>query len=435
MLQRIYGTAWESQGGARRAPPPARGGREARPPQARHRARPAQLPARARRRPRRVAPEGRHRPQADGGLQPRASRSTAATSSSTRRTSPTASCSRRRGHLDWYADGMYPPMEMDNGTYYMKPMNCPMHCLIFRAGSASYRELPLRLFELGTVYRYERAGTLHGLMRIRGFTQDDSHIFCTEDQLHDEIASLLDFVLSVLRAFGFDDFTFNLSTKDPTKYVGTDEIWDEATDALRAGARAARPRVRGQGGRRRVLRPEDRHRRARRDRPHVAAVDDPVRLQHARAVRPRVRRRRQRPAPADHVAPRPVRLDRAVLRRAARALRRRLPDVAGAGAGARAAGGRRRTRSTPTRSAPRLARRRVPRRRDRRQRPARQADPHRRRWRRSRTCSWSATTTSPTTPSASTRVAARSSGASTSDEFVERFADEVAAGSAHALSA
>jgi threonyl-tRNA synthetase len=137
------------------------------------------------------------------------------------------------GHLAWYKDGMYPPMEMDNGTYYMKPMNCPMHCLIFRSRQRSYRELPLRLFELGTVYRYERAGTLHGLMRIRGFTQDDSHIYCTEDQMEDEIASLLDFVLSVLRAFGFTDFTFNLSTRDLKKSVGSDEIWEKATEALR----------------------------------------------------------------------------------------------------------------------------------------------------------------------------------------------------------
>ncbi|MBI4884131.1 MAG: threonine--tRNA ligase [Actinobacteria bacterium] len=136
------------------------------------------------------------------------------------------------GHLDFYKDGMYPPMEMDNGTYYPKPMNCPMHCLIFRARQRSYRELPLRLFELGTVYRYERAGTLHGLMRIRGFTQDDSHIYCTDEQLQDEIASLLDFVMSVLRAFGFTDFTANLSTKDPQKYVGSDEMWARATDAL-----------------------------------------------------------------------------------------------------------------------------------------------------------------------------------------------------------
>ena len=137
------------------------------------------------------------------------------------------------GHLDYYADGMYPPMEMDNGTYYLKPMNCPMHCLVYGSRQRSYRELPLRLFELGNVYRYERAGTLHGLLRIRGFTQDDSHIFCTEEQLADEVASLLDFVLSVLRAFGFEDFRFNLSTKDPDKYVGSDEVWERATAALR----------------------------------------------------------------------------------------------------------------------------------------------------------------------------------------------------------
>ena len=137
------------------------------------------------------------------------------------------------GHLQFYKDGMYPPMEMDNGTYYPKPMNCPMHCLIYRDRQRSYRELPLRLFELGTVYRYERAGTLHGLLRIRGFTQDDSHIFCTEEQMADEIASLLDFVLSVLRRFGFSDFDFKLSTRNPDKSVGSDEIWQKSTDALR----------------------------------------------------------------------------------------------------------------------------------------------------------------------------------------------------------
>ena len=136
------------------------------------------------------------------------------------------------GHLHFYKDGMYPAMEMDNGTYYPKPMNCPMHCLIYRDRQRSYRELPLRLFELGTVYRYERAGTLHGLLRIRGFTQDDSHIFCAEEQMADEITSLLDFVLSVLRQFGFEDFEFKLSTRDPDKSVGSDEIWEKATAAL-----------------------------------------------------------------------------------------------------------------------------------------------------------------------------------------------------------
>lgn len=136
------------------------------------------------------------------------------------------------GHLDFYAEGMYPPMEMDNGTYYPKPMNCPMHCLVYQGRQRSYRELPLRLYELGTVYRYERSGTLHGLMRIRGFTQDDSHLFVMPAQLDAEIERLLDFVLSVLAAFGFDEFAFKLSTKDPEKYVGSDEGWEAATAAL-----------------------------------------------------------------------------------------------------------------------------------------------------------------------------------------------------------
>jgi len=138
------------------------------------------------------------------------------------------------GHLDWYAESMYPPMEMDNGVYYPKPMNCPMHCLIYRSRQRSYRELPLRLFELGTVYRYERAGVLHGLLRVRGFTQDDAHIFCTAEQLPDELTGALDFVLSVLRAFGFTDFVANLSTRDPAKSIGAEEDWEYATDTLRA---------------------------------------------------------------------------------------------------------------------------------------------------------------------------------------------------------
>ncbi len=138
------------------------------------------------------------------------------------------------GHLDWYAEGMYPPMEMDNGVYYPKPMNCPMHCLIYRSRQRSYRELPLRLFELGNVYRYERAGTLHGLMRIRGFTQDDSHVFCTDDQAESEIRRALGFVLSVLRAFGFDDFEAHLSTRNPDKSIGADEGWVRATERLQS---------------------------------------------------------------------------------------------------------------------------------------------------------------------------------------------------------
>ncbi|MEM7340435.1 MAG: threonine--tRNA ligase [Actinomycetota bacterium] len=143
------------------------------------------------------------------------------------------------GHLDFYADGMYPPMEMDNGTYYPKPMNCPMHVLIYRSRQRSYRELPLRLYELGTVYRYERAGTLHGLMRIRGFTQDDSHLFVTEEGLADELNNVVAFVLDILRAFGFSEFQAKLSTKPEGKAVGSDAIWDHATDCLRTALEAA----------------------------------------------------------------------------------------------------------------------------------------------------------------------------------------------------
>ncbi|MEM9132006.1 MAG: threonine--tRNA ligase, partial [Actinomycetota bacterium] len=143
------------------------------------------------------------------------------------------------GHLDFYADGMYPPMEMDNGTYYPKPMNCPMHVLIYRSRQRSYRDLPLRLYELGTVYRYERQGTLHGLMRIRGFTQDDSHVFVDQEQLGEELAGLLAFVLDILRAFGFDDFQAKLSTRPEEKSVGADELWELATDCLRDALHAA----------------------------------------------------------------------------------------------------------------------------------------------------------------------------------------------------
>ena len=137
------------------------------------------------------------------------------------------------GHLDFYADAMYPPMELEGARYYPKPMNCPFHMLVYRSSLRSYRDLPLRLFELGTVYRYERSGVLHGLMRIRGFTQDDSHIFCTPEQAVDEIGSLLEFVLSVLRGFGFDEFEASLSTR-PDKSVGDDAGWERATEALRA---------------------------------------------------------------------------------------------------------------------------------------------------------------------------------------------------------
>jgi threonyl-tRNA synthetase len=155
------------------------------------------------------------------------------------------------GHLEWYADGMFPPMHIDaeyddDGTlrkpgqnYYLKPMNCPMHHLIYRARGRSYRELPLRLFEFGSVYRYEKSGVIHGLTRVRGMTQDDAHIYTTREQMRDELTSLLRFVLDLLADYGLNDYYLELSTKDPDKYVGTDEVWDEATETLREVAEAS----------------------------------------------------------------------------------------------------------------------------------------------------------------------------------------------------
>ena len=164
------------------------------------------------------------------------------------------------GHLDWYADGMYPPMQLDADgdkpgvDYYLKPMNCPMHNLIFRARGRSYRELPLRLFEFGTVYRYEKSGVVHGMTRARGFTQDDAHIYCTREQMRDELASLLTFVLDLLRDYGLDDFYLELSTKDPVKYVGDDATWEEATRALEEVATESGLELRARPGRGGVLR-------------------------------------------------------------------------------------------------------------------------------------------------------------------------------------
>ena len=142
------------------------------------------------------------------------------------------------GHLQWYAESMYPPMELEGARYYPKPMNCPMHILIFKARGRSYRELPLRLFEFGTVYRFEKSGVVHGLTRARGFTQDDAHIFCTEEQLAGELASLLDFVVGLLRDFGLTEFEAELSTR-PDKYVGEPQEWDRAEAALKSALDAS----------------------------------------------------------------------------------------------------------------------------------------------------------------------------------------------------
>lgn len=156
---------------------------------------------------------------------------------------------KKSGHLDWYADGMFPPMKLDGEVdedgnvtkqpvdYYTKPMNCPMHNLIFDSRGRSYRELPLRLFEFGTVYRYEKSGVVHGLTRARGFTQDDAHIYCTEEQLEEELTSVLEFIISLLQDYGLDDFYLELSTKDPNKYIGDDEIWERSTSILESVAK------------------------------------------------------------------------------------------------------------------------------------------------------------------------------------------------------
>ena len=220
------------------------------------------------------------------------------------------------GHLDWFADGMYPPMELDGGTeYYLKPMNCPFHILIYQSRMRSYRELPLRLFEFGTVYRYEKSGVVHGLTRVRGMTQDDAHIFCTEGADGRRAARRCSSSCSTCCATTAS--TTSTSSSRPSregKAVGTDEEWEEATEALRTVAEADGPRARDGRGRRRVLRPEDLGAGHGRDRPHLADVDDPARLPAAAALRAGVRRRRQRAPPADHDPPRAVRLDRALLR-------------------------------------------------------------------------------------------------------------------------
>ncbi|EUA34684.1 threonine--tRNA ligase [Mycobacterium xenopi 3993] len=263
------------------------------------------------------------------------------------------------GHLDWYAEAMFPPMHLDaehneDGTvrkpgqdYYLKPMNCPMHCLIYRSRGRSYRELPLRLFEFGTVYRYEKSGVVHGLTRARGFTMDDAHIFCTREQLPGELASLLRFVLDLLGDYGLEDFYLELSTKDPEKFVGSEEIWDDATATLAEVAR--------QSGLELVPDPGGRRSTARKSRcrpamlwPQLADVDHSAGFQLSGAFRTGVHRRRRHPAATGDDPPRAVRLDRAILRHPHRALRGRIPGMAGAGTGGRHPGGRR-SRAVPRR--------------------------------------------------------------------------------------
>ena len=249
------------------------------------------------------------------------------------------------GHLPYYADTMFPPMELEGSEYYLKAMNCPMHNLIYRSRGRSYRELPLRLFEFGSVYRYEKSGVIHGLTRVRGLTQDDSHSYCTPEQAPAEITHLLNFVLGLLRDFGLDDFYLELSTRDDAKsdkFIGSDEEW-----AIGDRGAGARPR-RASGL---ELVPD----------PGGAAFYGPkISVQARDAIgrtwqmstiqydfnqpagfEPGVPGRRRHAAAAGDDPLGEVRLDRAVHRRADRALRRRVPGLAVAGAGGRHPGHRR----------------------------------------------------------------------------------------------
>ncbi len=248
-------------------------------------------------------------------------------------------------------------MELDGGDYYLKPMNCPFHILIFKSRMRSYRELPLRLFEFGTVYRNEKSGVVHGLTRVRGMTQDDAHIFCTKEQMGEELRSLLVFVLDVLREYGLDDFYLELSTKPEGKAVGTDAEWEEASEALRSAAlEMGLDLVMDEGGGafygpKISVQAQDAIGRTWQLSTIQLDFQLPQRFEHG------VRRRRQRTPPADHDPPRAVWLDRALLRDPRGALRRCVPGVAGARAGHRAAGGRppRRVRRDARRAAPRRA--------------------------------------------------------------------------------
>ena len=346
-LQRIYGTAWESAGGAGRAPAPDRRGRAARPPPPRRRAGPVLVPGRDRLRARGLPPQGRDRSARSWRTTSRRRHEEAGYEFVNTPHITKGQLFETSGHLDWYAEGMYPPMQLDaelnaDGTvrkpgqdYYLKPMNCPMHNLIFRSRGRSYRELPLRLFEFGTVYRYEKSGVVHGLTRARGFTQDDAHIYCTREQMQGEIRSLLQFVLDLLRDYGLDDFYLELSTRNPEKSIGSDEDWERATDALREAAEASGLELVLDPGGAAFYAPkisvQAKDAIGRTWQMSTIQVDlmlpDRFDLEYTAADGSRQR--------AGDDPPGAVRLDRAVLRRPHRALRGRVPGLAGAGAGGR----------------------------------------------------------------------------------------------------
>ncbi len=253
------------------------------------------------------------------------------------------------GHLGWFAENMFPPMEMEGASYYLKPMNCPFHILVYRSRGRSYRELPLRLFEFGTVYRFEKSGVVHGLTRVRGLTMDDSHIFCTREQVGAELKQPAE--VRARPAARLRAVRLLPGAVHPGR--GQGEVRRQ-----RRGLGARRPRCSPRRRRspgwnwsptpaaRRSTGPKISVQAQRRDRPHLAAVHDPARLQRAQAVRAGVPGGGRHPAGADHDPPGAVRLHRAVLRDPGRALRRRVPALAGAGAGGRAS--RSPTRTCPT---------------------------------------------------------------------------------------
>ncbi len=241
------------------------------------------------------------------------------------------------GHYDFYGENMY-FFNIDEGDgrvneYAVKPMNCPGHVLIFQSDVRSYRDLPMRISEFGTVYRHELSGVVHGLMRARGFTQDDAHIFCSADQVHDEVMGMLDFVDYVMGVFGFE-YSAEVSTR-PEKSIGDDARLGAGDQSPHRDARGSGRPVRHQRGRRRLLRSQDRHQAQGRDRPHVAVLHHPGGLQLPGAFRPHVPHGREHRGHPVHAAPHDPRLDGEVLRDPHRALRRRVPRVARARAGRR----------------------------------------------------------------------------------------------------
>ena len=276
------------------------------------------------------------------------------------------------GHEGYYADNMFTPMELDDANYRMKPMNCPFHILIYRDSLKSYRDLPVRLGELGTVYRYERSGVMHGLLRVRGFTQDDAHIFCTPEQIEDEISGCMDFALSVLHTYGFEQYQVELSTWDPNDrktFIGSDEQWQLAEASLKNV-------LERRGIPYKLIPGEAAFYGPKIDIKLVDAIGRLWQLSTVQfdfnlpaALRAGVRRRGRQAASAADGAPRALRLGGALLRRAARALRRRVPGVAVAGAG-----GRHPDRREASRLRQRSRRQAEGRRRARARRPAQRED-------------------------------------------------------------